>query len=201
MNMLKLVCLDWLSQERSKYVWEDCSYSPWDEVIGRMYLLKAHEVIEESHRYADALLDFEQALLLLAKDGARKGYYARALADQALVQCFLAQYNAALSTLDQALALAALDDDDCDLMMNNRCSMLVLAGAFSDALNLLHMRLNQSPNDCSLRFTFATCLLHLERYEDAVAEYECVLKEEKYLYEEKGLKAARCGQQPDWADL
>jgi tetratricopeptide (TPR) repeat protein len=143
METLKLVRLDWLSQERDKHVWEDHSWSPWDEIIGRMYLLKAHEAIEESRHYADALIDFEQALLLLAKDGVRREYYSHALADKALAQCFLRHYEVALSTIDQALAI--VKPHDRDPIMDNRCSILVLAGAFSDAHDLLRVRLDQSP--------------------------------------------------------
>jgi tetratricopeptide (TPR) repeat protein len=199
METLKLVRLDWLSQERDKHVWEDRSFSSWDETIGRIYLLKAHEIIEEDHRYADALTDFEQALLLLAKDGVTKEYYYHALADKALVQCFLAQYEAALSTIDQALALAK--PHDRDPMLDNRCAILVLAGTFSDAYDLLQARLHESPQNTDLRFTLATCLLHLERYNDAVVAYEQVLAEDSYLDDERGLRAARLGQQPDWATL
>jgi tetratricopeptide (TPR) repeat protein len=199
MALLKLVNLDWHSQERSKYVWEDCHDSSWDEIIGRMYLLKAHEAIDADCRYTDILLDFEQALLLLARDGVRESYYALALADQALVQCFLAHYDVALSVIDQAIALAPSDEHD--QMMNNRCSILVLAGAYPDALNLLYSRLDQEPKEYSLLFTLATCLLHLERYDEAKIAYEQVMKNEWYLYEEAGLNAARCGQQPDWDNL
>jgi tetratricopeptide (TPR) repeat protein len=199
METLKLVRLDWLSQERDKHVWEDHSWASWDEVIGRMYLLKAHESIEEGHHYADALIDFEQALLLLAKDGVRREYYAHALADKALAQCFLGQYEVALSTIDQALAI--VEPHDRDPMMNNRCAILVLAGAVSDAEDLLQARLDQSSKNSNLRFTLATCLLHLERYDDAVIEYEQAIAEDRYLRDERGLDAARRGQQPDWLTL
>jgi tetratricopeptide (TPR) repeat protein len=126
-----------------------------------MYLLKAHESIEEGRHYADALIDFEQALLLLAKDGVRREYYAHAFADKALAQCFLGQYEEALFTIDQALAI--VKPQNRDPIIDNRCSILVLAGAFSVAHDLLRVRLDQSPKDSDLRFTLATCLLHLER--------------------------------------
>ncbi len=199
MEILKLVCFNWLSQEREKHVWEDRGYPSWDETIGRIYLLKAHEIIEEDHRYADALTDFEQALLLLAKDGTRKEYYSRALADKALVQCFLTQYEAALSTIDQVFALT--EQDDHNSMTDNRCAIHVLAGAFSDALELLQARLDQSPKDSNLRFTLATCFLHMEQYDDAIATYEQVIAEDRYYYDDKGLKAAYRRQQPDWDNL
>src|SRR5437899_2220658 len=131
MEMLQLVYVQWLSHEREKYIWEDLYTHSWDEIIGRMYLLKAHQSIERCY-YQDALTDFEQALSLLAKDGVRRsrGYYARALADKALVQCFLAQYDVALATLDQALAVS--DESDRDDMLNNRGAILVLVGAFEE---------------------------------------------------------------------
>ena len=40
MGRLQLVFLETLSEERDKYVWEDRDSRPWDEIIGRMYLLK-----------------------------------------------------------------------------------------------------------------------------------------------------------------
>jgi hypothetical protein len=47
MEMIKLVCVEWHSCERAKYIWEDFSGSvTWDEIIGRMYLLKAHNIAE-----------------------------------------------------------------------------------------------------------------------------------------------------------
>src|SRR5713226_9757909 len=110
METLKLVRFEWLSRERDKHIWEDLGH-PWDEIIGRMYLLKAHDAIED-RRYADALVDFEQALVLLANEGVKRSYYCCALADKALVLCFLAQYEAALSALDQALAIASQFDRD-----------------------------------------------------------------------------------------
>jgi len=197
MEILKLVWLVWLSQGRDKHIWEDLYEYSWDEIIGRMYLLKAHGSVENK-QYADALADFEQALQLLAKDGVRRKYYCRALADKALVQCFLGQYEAALSTIDQALALA--EQQDRDPIVDNRCAILVLAGAFSEALDLLQARLDQDASDTDLRFTLATCLLHLERYDDAVAAYEQSLAD-GYSHDERGLEAARRGQQPDWISL
>ena len=73
METLQLVRLDWISPEREKYVWEERYSHSWDEFIGRMYLLKAHSVIER-WRYKDALPYFEQALVLLAKDEASEDY-------------------------------------------------------------------------------------------------------------------------------
>ncbi len=58
METLKLVRLYWVSQERDKYVWEDFSYASWDEIIGRVYLLKAHEAIEKHKPYADIFVRF-----------------------------------------------------------------------------------------------------------------------------------------------
>lgn len=197
MEMLKLVWLIWLSQERDKHIWEDLYEYSWDEIIGRMYLLKAHGSVENK-QYADALADFEQALLLLAKDGVRKEYCYHALADKALTQCFLERYEAAFSTINQALALAK--PQDRDLIVNNRCAILVLNGAFSDALDLLQARLDQDASDTDLRFTLATCLLHLERYDEAVAAYEQALAD-GYSHDKRGLEAARRGQQPDWMKL
>jgi len=214
MEIHQLVYVEWLSQEREKYIWQDVYEHSWDEIIGRVYLLKAHESVEQS-RYQDALADFEQALLLLAKDGVRRSYYAHALADKALAQCFLAQYDAALATIDQALAVADephgwndWNDCDRDLMRNNRCAILVLAGAFSEALNMLCAELEQDPENSYhsyLRFTLATCLLQLERYHEAVVAYEQAVAEESWLKVDAGLTvaltAARQGQQPDWANL
>jgi thioredoxin-like negative regulator of GroEL len=74
---------------------------------------------------------------------------------------------------------------------------VVVTGTFSDAYDLLQARLHESPQDTDLRFTLATCLLHMERYNDAVVAYEQVLAEDSYLDDERGLKAARLGQQPD----
>jgi len=137
--------------------------------------------------------------LLFAKDDVRGGYYARALADKALVQCFLTQYDAGLATLDQALAVA--DKSYHKMMLYNRSAILVLVGAFSEALNMLQARIDQNPQDTSLRFTLATCLLHMERYSEAVVAYEQVIAKEGRLVDDAGLIAARRGQQPDWANL
>lgn len=140
-----------------------------------------------------------QALSPFAKEGVRQSYYFRALADKALLQCFLGQYTAAIATSEQAFELA--DPFYIDTMMNNRCAMLVLAGAFSDVLELLQTRLGRSSGESHLRFTRATCLLHLERYNDAIAAYEQVIAEDTCYYGDEGLKAARRRQQPDWDDL
>jgi hypothetical protein len=99
METLKLVRLEWISAERDKYIWEDLYSCSWDEIIGRMYLLKAHSAIEET-RHKDALTDFEQALVLLAGEDVKKEYYYRALADKALAQCFLGRYDGPIDLLD-----------------------------------------------------------------------------------------------------
>jgi tetratricopeptide (TPR) repeat protein len=101
--------------------------------------------------------------------------------------------------MDQAFAM--VEQPYSDTMMDNRCAILVLAGAFSDALKLLEARLDQFPQDNYLRFTQAPCLLHLERYDDAITTYEQVITKERYYYDDEGLKAARCRQQPDWDNL
>ena len=200
LEILQLMYVQWLSHEREKYIWEDLYAHSWDEIIGRMYLLKAHQSIE-CRDYQDALTDFEQALSLLAKDdlSIRRGYYAHALADKALVQCFLGQYDTALATLDQALAVA--DESERNDILNNRGANLVLVGAFEEALNALHTQLEQDPRYSWLRFTLATCLLHLERYQEAVVAYEQVIAERGCLQNDVGLVAARQGLQPDWANL
>jgi len=175
-----------------------------------MYLLKANQNAGcmypnervEDDRYQDALADFEQALLLLAEDDVRGSYYVRALADKALTQCFLGQYDAALTTLDQALAVTDKSDKYYHgIMLNNRGAMLVLTGAYSEALDTLHAQLECHPKDSDLRFTLATCLLHMERYPEAVVAYEQVIAQDGHLDKDAGLIAARQGQQPDWANL
>ena len=197
---LKLVYLDWISEERDKYVWEDRYRRPWDEIIGRMYLLKANDALEEDH-YADALTDFDQALALLAKDGIRqKEYYCCALTDKALALCFLEQYATALSTVEQALSVA--DPFYRSSIEDNRGSILVLNGAFSEALDVLDARLKQSPKDNCLLFTRATCLLHMERYDESITAYEQARAEDKSLEDNnEGLESARQHQQPDWDEL
>lgn len=199
METVKLVRLSWFSEERDKHVYEDFYYASWDEVIGRVYLLKAHEAIEKKHPYVDILIDFEQAILLLAKDGVKGEYLCRALADKSNVQCFLGQYDQALATLDQALAIA--EPYDHDTMMDNRCALLVLTGAFESALALLQARRGRYPEDDYLGFTLAICLLHLERYDEAVAAYEQAMAKDSHMDDDRGLKAARRHQQPDWANL
>ena len=86
-------------------------------------------------------------------------------------------------------------------MLNNRGAILVLVGAFEEALNTLHTQLEQNPRHSWLRFTLATCLLHLERYQEAVVAYEQVIAEDGHLQNDAGLVAARQGQQPDWTNL
>jgi tetratricopeptide (TPR) repeat protein len=196
--LLQLVCLEWLSLERDKYISEDFYERPWEEIIGRVHLLKAHDTVENK-QYVVALADFEQALTLLAKKGVRQDYSVCALADKAVVQCFLAQYEAALVTMDQALAVA--EPSDRDMMLRNRSAILVLTGAYSEALNALDAQLRMHPHDSDLRFTQATCLLHLERYHEAVVAYEQVIAEDRFLRDDAGLIAARQGKQPDWAHL
>ena len=105
MEICQLVYLTRISGERDKYIWEDMYCRSWDEIIGRMYLLKANARFENEY-YEDALEDFEQALSLFAKDGVNKEYYFRAMADKALVQCFLEEYDTALATFDQTLTLS-----------------------------------------------------------------------------------------------
>lgn len=197
METPQLVYLGWLSQEREKHIWEDLYYRSWDEIIGRMYLLKAHSEVENDS-YATALADFEQAVVLLAKDDVRQEYYARALSDKAVAQCFMRQYEAALTTINQALAVA--DQSNQDTILDNRGAILVLTGAFSEALNILSTQLDQHIKDSYIRFTLATCLLHLERYPEAIVAYEKAIAEDSSLQKE-GLVAARLGRQPDWDKL
>ena len=65
---------------------------------------------------------------------------------------------------------------------------------------MLEQELQKDPDDIDLRFTMATCLLHLEQYDEAVAAYEQVAKKER-LADESGLWAARLHRQPDWDSL
>src|SRR5581483_7319076 len=176
METLKLVCLNWISHERDKYIWEDMYEHSWDEIIGRIYLLRAHDAIEQTRYnphmayYEEALAAFEQSLTLLAKGEAQREYYYRALADKALVQCYLGRYDTVLADIDEALA--QLGDFYQSILKGNRAAVLVLTGAFSQALTLLEQELYDHPDDTDLQFTLATCLLHMERYEEAYAAYE-----------------------------
>src|SRR5437763_5889077 len=162
-----------------------------------MYLLKANDEVNDED-YTDALADFEQALVLLSKDDVDQNYYARALNDKAIALCFLGEYETALGTIDQEFP----EVDQCyqDSMLNHRGAILVLVGAFSEALNILSKQLDKAPKNSFLRFTLATCLLHLERYQEAVVAYEQAIAEDSSLPRE-GLGAARLGQQPDWERL
>jgi tetratricopeptide (TPR) repeat protein len=212
-EVLKLVYLTWTSEERDKYIWEDLYDRPWNEIIGRMYLLKANQnagrmyLIRDNQsvkdsRYQDALADFEQALSLLVKEDVDKSYYACALADKALTQCFLGQYDTALATINQALTASHnFDEYYHNDMLNNRGAILVLTGAYSEALNALYAQLSRNPQDSYLRFTLATCLLHMERYSEAITAYEQVIAEDGHLEQNAGLIAACQGRQPDWANL
>ena len=198
MDTLQLVYLEWISEEREKHIWEDLYIRSWDEIIGRMYLLKANDVMGSS-RYKAALPEFKRALALLAKQGASQWYYVRALNDTALVQCFLGRYKAALATIDQAIAVKV--DFVQDAVLANRGAILVLLGKYTEALEMLSAQLKKKPqNSHYIRFTQATCLLHLERYEEAIAAYEEAIAGDRRLSHE-GLEAARLGQQPDWDNL
>jgi tetratricopeptide (TPR) repeat protein len=86
-------------------------------------------------------------------------------------------------------------------IIDNQCSILVLTGAFEDALKLLQAQLDEHLEDNDLRFTMATCLLHMERYNEAAAAYEQAMTKDKDWYDDTGLKAARRSQQPAWANL
>lgn len=212
-ELLKLVYLTWTSEEHDRYIWEDLYDRPWNEIIGRIYLLKANQTTGHMYlmrdnqstagsRYQDALADFEQALSLLVKEDVDKSYYVCAVADKALTQCFLGHYHAALATIDQALAASHNADEYYhDGMLNNRGAILVLTGAYSEALNALHAQLDRNPQDSYLRFTLATCLLHMEHYSEATAAYEQVIAEDGHLEHNAGLIAARQGRQPNWANL
>jgi len=203
-TIFKLVCFDWISEERDKYIWEDLYCRSWDEIIGRMYLLKANDTLADD-RDADALVDFDQAIALLVKDDVRQEYYCRALVDKALVLCFLEQYATALSTIDQALSIA--DHYYGPMIADNRCSILVLNGAFSEALDALDTRLEQSTQYARsyLLFTRATCLLHMKHYDEAIAAYEQAIAEDKWnkslVDNNEGLETARQHRQPDWDEL
>jgi tetratricopeptide (TPR) repeat protein len=200
MEMIKLVVVEWQSCEREKYIWEDLYVSSWDEIIGRMYLLKAHAFAEDRD-YRGALAEFEQALTLLSKDGVKQSYYCNALADKALLQCFLGQYKEGLATYNQALALTKRSDER-DWLSDNRGALLVLAGFYSEALELLQEQIDRMPQNDWLQFTRATCLLHMKRYDEAVAAYEQVIAQHGGWYRrDEGLKAARRHQQPDWATI
>jgi tetratricopeptide (TPR) repeat protein len=118
------------------------------------------------------------------------------------VLCFLEQYATALSTIDQALGIA--DHYYRPFIANNRCSILVLNDAFSEALDALDTRLAHSSqyDHSDLLFTRATCLLHMERYDEAIAAYEQAIAEDWGLRNnDEGLNAARLHRQPDWDKL
>jgi tetratricopeptide (TPR) repeat protein len=202
MDMRQLVYLTRISEERDKYIWEDMYCRSWDEIIGRIYLLKANGRFENKY-YKDALAAFEQALSLFAENGVNKEYYFRALADKALVQCFLGEYDTALATFDQTLTMRYSSDKFYhDIMLNNRAAILVLTGAYSEALEALHKQLERdTENNNELLFTLATCLLHMERYSEAIAAYEQVIAQRNFLKRDEGLIAARQGRQPDWANF
>ncbi len=104
------------------------------------------------------------------------------------------------ATIDQALAVE--DKSYQDKLLANRGAILVLLGAYSEALETLSAQLKKvDPQDSyCLRFTQATCLLHMERYKEAIAAYKKVIAAGVYLGDE-GLEAARLGQQPDWDNL
>jgi tetratricopeptide (TPR) repeat protein len=197
METLQLVCLEWISEEREKRIWEDLYVRSWDEIMGRMYLLKANDTMVKIS-YEAALADFEQALVLLPKDGVEQSYYMRALNDKALAQCFLGEAEVALATIDQALAVK--DQSYQDIVLTNRGAILVLTGTYSEALEILSQQLKNNPKDCCARFTLATCLLHMDRYKEAIDAYEKVIAEGLYLGNE-GLEAARLGKQPAWDNL
>jgi|GEM_PF-2191744 tetratricopeptide (TPR) repeat protein len=204
METLQLVCLHWISEERDKYVWEDLYVHSWDEIIGRMYLLKAHSILEQTRHqrqrvyYKEALTALKQALTLLAKDEESEEYYYRALADKAVVQCYLGRYESVLSEIDEALS--KLGDFYQSILKSNRAAVLVLTGMFAQALTLLEQELHEHPEDTDLQVTRATCLLHLERYDEACAAYEQAEKDYN-LPDKRGLLAARQHRQPDWGEL
>ena len=84
------------------------------------------------------------------------------------------------------------------MRMDDRMNIVYLVfGEFARALGLA---LEKDPKDEWLRFTWATCLLHLERYQEAVAAYEEAMAKNSS-WPRQGLEAARLGQQPDWAGL
>lgn len=170
---------------------------PWDEIIGRVYLLKAH-CEREKAEYAKALPAFEQALALLAGHGDQEYYY-RALADKALVQCMLDQSAPALAMLDEASANLSGDFFASPLKVM-RAAALILTGAFAEALAFLDEELGASADDDDLTMSRATCLLHMGRYDEALAAY-IWLEKNSYLPDTDGLEAARQRRQPDWESL
>jgi len=198
MKTFQLVRLMWLAEEREKHIWEDLYSSSWDEIIGRMYLLKAYDTMSNAG-YKASLADFKRALALLAKDEVCQDYYARALNDKALVLCFLGKTKVALEAIDQALAIS--DQSDRTLILANRGAILVLAGAYEEALQTLTAQLTEDPEDQDLHFTQATCLLHMERYEEAITAYEKASAKKGHYRADEGLRAARLGKQPDWDAL
>lgn len=147
METLQLVCLHWISIERDKYVWEDLYVHSQDEIIGRIYLLKAHSIIEQTHPeqqrsyYKEALTAFEPALTLFAKNKVSEDYYYRALADKAVVQCYLGQYDSVLADIDESLS--KLGTFYQSILTNNRA---VKSSTFVKSARLV----------CSSVFSFTT---------------------------------------------
>jgi tetratricopeptide (TPR) repeat protein len=198
----KLVGLHLISEERTKYVWEDFDCRPLNEIIGRIYLLKAHEELNQpwstmldKDRYTNALALFERALASLAEPGVNEEYYYRALADKAVLQCLCGQARSAVALFEKACAyLTSFYHTELKL---NLAAALVLDGAFVQALALLDQELDETCDRKSLILIRANCLLHMERYDEAIVAYER-LHDKHELLDSRGLEAARQHRQPDW---
>ncbi|HEY1351333.1 MAG TPA: hypothetical protein VGF67_17060 [Ktedonobacteraceae bacterium] len=198
----KLVCMHWISAERTKYVWEDFSIRPIDEIVGRMYLLKAHDEVDDARfdkaRYTKALSLFERALASLTEPAVNKDYYYRALADKALAQCLLGQTGAAVALFEEAYT--NLSEFYHFELKVNWAAALVLSGACAQALALLDQEPHKASDREDIMLIRAACLLQMERYDEAIVAYEQIHRNYR-LHNSRGLEAARGHRQPDWDHL
>lgn len=145
--------IEGMAQKAEIYLNKALKLDPGNPMIYRR-LAKAFELQGEVAKAATAKKDAEFAL---AKQKAKTG-----------------NYKEALLAIDRALSFAQEDDD----LLETRGEILLELGSAEEALSSLKKALNKNESSIYRRLLLGSALTRLERNEEALAEYDRIIKKE-----------------------
>ena len=146
--------IEGIAQKAERYLNKALKLDPGNPMIYRR-LAKAFELQGEVVKAATAKKDAEFAL---AKQKEKAG-----------------NYKEALLAIDKALSFAQEDDD----LLETRGEILLELGSAEEALSSLQQALNKNERSVYRRLLLGSALTRLERNEEALAEYDRIIKKEQ----------------------